>query len=227
MDANPVVNVALVPAFALSPALANRDILDYSSASGAKVYRGAIAPVAIEFDCKSENLQLFLDQIRDRSTTHDWNNILLIPKEGDLENPKDLIESYGEVSYEDVKASVLTYVNTETREAQDSVMLYQCIMSSLTKEAQRQVRIRGKGHPFQLGGHGAGALLLKVVIMVFHVDTRATISSVSTKLSSLDKSMRDFDSDIEKFNEYVVELENKLQARGQVTQDLLVNLFKG
>ena len=216
------------PSFALSPALANRDILDYNSAAGSKVYRGAIAPIAIEFDCKSENLQLFLDQVRDRSTTHDWNNILLVLKNGDLENPKDLIESYyGEVSYEDVKASVMQYVNTETREAQDSVMLYQCIMASLTKKAQRQVRIRGKGHSFQIAGHGAGALLLKVVIMVSHVDTRATISSVRTKLSSLDKSMRDFDSDIEKFNEYVIELENKLQARGQVTQDLLVNLFKG
>ena len=221
------VGPAVPGTFALTPALANRDILDYTSASGAKVYRGAIAPIAIEFDCKSENLQLFLDQVRDRATTHDWNNILLVPKGGNLEDPKDLIESYGEVSYEDVKASVMTYLNTETREAQDSIMLYQCIMSSLTKEAQRQVRIRGKGHPFQLGGHGAGTLLLKVVIMVSHVDTRATISSVRTKLSSLDKSMRDYDSDIDKFNDYVVELENKLQARGQVTQDLLVNLFKG
>lgn len=226
--ANQPAGVPIVPVvFALSPALANRDVLDYSSAAGAKVYRGAIAPIAIEFDCKSENLQLFLDQVRDRVTTHDWNDILLIPKDGNLANPKDLIESYGEVSYEDVKASAMQYVNTETREAQDSVMLYQCIMASLTKEAQRQVRIRGKGHPFQIAGHGVGALLLKVVIMVSHVDTRATISSVRTKLSSLDKSMREFDSDIEKFNDYVVELENKLQARGQVTQDLLVNLFKG
>ena len=78
-----------------------------------------------------------------------------------------------------------------------------------------------------MGGHGAGALLLKFVIMVSHVDTSVTITSVRTKLSSLDKSMREHDSDIEKFNEYVIELENKLQARGQITQDLLVNLFKG
>ena len=201
MADNPVIPAVPV-AFALSPALANRDILDYNSVAGAKVYRGAFAPIAIEFDCKSKNLQLFLDHISDRSTTHDWNNILLVPKDGDMENPKDLIDSYGEVSYEDVRASVMLYLNTETCEAQDYIMLYHCIMSSLTKEAQRQVRIRGKGHPFQMGGHGAGALVLKVVIMVSHVDTRATISSVRTKLSSLDKSMREHDSDIEKFNEY-------------------------
>ena len=59
----PAAGVPVVPkAFALRPALANRDILDYISVAGAKVYRGAIAPIAIEFDCKSENLQQFLDQ---------------------------------------------------------------------------------------------------------------------------------------------------------------------
>ena len=135
MADNPVIP-AVPAAFALLPALANRDLLDYNSVAGAKVYRRPIAPTAIKFDCKSENLQMSLDQIRDRSTTHDWNNILLVPKDGDMENPKDLIDSYGEVSYEDVRASVMLYLNTETREAQDSIMLYQCIMSSLTKEAQ-------------------------------------------------------------------------------------------
>ena len=213
--------------FALSPALANRAVLDYNQAAAAKVYKSASAPVSIEFDCKPENLQLFLDQVRDRAIAHEWQNILLIPKEGNEAESRDLIDSYGELSYDDVKAHTLTYVNTESREAQDSFMLYLCIMSSLTKTAQRQVRLRGKQHPFQLAETGSGPLLLKVVIMVSHVDTRATINSVRTKMSNLDKSMRHLESDIEKFNEYVIGLVEQLQARGQETQDLLVNLFKG
>jgi prefoldin subunit 5 len=63
--------------------------------------------------------------------------------------------------------------------------------------------------------------------MVSHVDTRATINSVRTKMSNLDQTMRTLESDIEKFNEYVIGLVEQLQARGQETQDLLVNLFKG
>ena len=184
--------------FALSPALANRAVLDYNQAAAAKVYKSASAPVSIEFDCKPENLQLFLDQVRDRAIAHEWQNILLIPKEGNEAESRDLIDSYGELSYDDVKAHTLTYVNTESREAQDSFMLYLCIMSSLTKTAQRQVRLRGKQHPFQLAETGSGPLLLKVVIMVSHVDTRATINSVRTKMSNLDKSMRHLESDIEK-----------------------------
>ncbi|KAI2511637.1 hypothetical protein MHU86_2703 [Fragilaria crotonensis] len=39
--------------------------------------------------------------------------------------------------------------------------------------------------------------------------------------------MRDIDSDIELFNDYVLGLVSKLSARGEQTQDLLVNLFKG
>lgn len=213
--------------FALSPALANRAVLDFNLAAAAKVYKSASSPVSIEFDCKPENLQLFLDQIRDRAIAHEWQHILLIPKDGNEAESRDLIDSYGELSYNDVKAHVLTYINTESREAQDSFMLYLCIMSSLTKTAQRQVRLRGKQQSFQLAETGSGPLLLKVVIMVSHVDTRATINSVRTKMSNLDQTMRNLESDIEKFNEYVIGLVEQLQARGQETQDLLVNLFKG
>ncbi len=63
--------------------------------------------------------------------------------------------------------------------------------------------------------------------MVSHVDTRATITSVRTKLSNLDHAMREQDSDIEHFNDYVIGLVSELHARGEQTHNLLVNLFKG
>jgi hypothetical protein len=81
--------------------------------------------------------------------------------------------------------------------------------------------------PFVIGGKGSGTLLLKVVIMVSHIDTRATITSVSTKLMSLDRYMEECNSDINKFNNHVIELVNQLRARGQETPNMLVNLFKG
>ena len=39
--------------------------------------------------------------------------------------------------------------------------------------------------------------------------------------------MRKHDCDIELFNDYVIGQVGKLHARGEQTQDLLVNLFKG
>ena len=216
-----------VPHFALAPAFANPDVLNYSDQSAAKLFKSGTESLSIKFDCKPDNLQLFLDQARDKSIVFDWLNILSIPIGGDVAATKDLIESYGEISYEDVKAHAINYMNEDSREAQDSFMLYHCLMNSLTDAAQKQVRTRGNVIPFMFGGKGSGPVLLKVIIMVSHVDTRATITSVRTKLSSLDHAMREQDSDIEAFNDYVLGLVSKLHARGEQTQDLLVNLFKG
>jgi hypothetical protein len=98
---------------------------------------------------------------------------------------------------------------------------------ALLTEAGQKVRKRELTFAFMSGDKGVGTLLLKVVVMVAHVDTRATVTQVRTKLSSLDKTMKDMDSDIEKFNDYVLTLATKMQSRGEATQDLLVKLFKG
>ena len=214
-------------AFALTPALANREVLDYSDPAARNSSRRRRRSCRSNYDCDSENLPLFLAQLRDRAAVYDWLALLLIPKDGNEEMTKDLIESYGELSYEDVKRHSDTYVNSETRSAQDSVMLYLCIMATLTEAGQKKVRSRGLTYPFMSGDKGVGTLLLKVVVMVAHVDTRATVTQVRTKLSSLDKTMKDMDSDIEKFNDHVLTLATKLQSRGEATHDLLVNLFKG
>jgi hypothetical protein len=62
--------------------------------------------------------------------------------------------------------------------------------------------------------------------MVSHVETRAKITSARTRLSSLDQTMRKHVSNIELINNNVIGQVGKLHARGEQTQDLLVNLFK-
>jgi hypothetical protein len=88
--------------------------------------------------------------------------------------------------YQEVKERTNEYINIPNRAVQESFMMYNCIINSLTNSAKRQVRLSGKSFPFVIGGVGIGPMLLKVVIMVSHVDTGATISAVRTKLSSLD-----------------------------------------
>jgi hypothetical protein len=83
---------AAVP-FALAPAFATPDILNFSEPAAAKLFKSAIEPLSIKFDCSPENLQLFLDQARDKSIVYDWLNILSIPIGGDVAASKDLIES--------------------------------------------------------------------------------------------------------------------------------------
>jgi hypothetical protein len=109
----------LAPHFALAPAFANPDVLNYSEQAAAKLFKSGTEALSIKFDCKPDNLQRFLDQSRDRSIAFDWLNILNIPIQGDVAMSKDLIESYGELSYEAVKNHALTYMHEDAREAQD------------------------------------------------------------------------------------------------------------
>jgi hypothetical protein len=84
--------------FALSPALVhNKAPINYRTAEGSKIFKGAIAPLPIQFDSTSDNLQLFLDELRDRAFIYDWHDIILMKKQG-MRDKRDLLDSYGEIS---------------------------------------------------------------------------------------------------------------------------------
>jgi len=214
------------PRFALAPALASEEVIDFATPNGAKLFKTGTDSLSTQFDCTAPNLQLFLDQLRDKVAIYDWKAIVEIRVEDQV---KSIIDHYGELTYEQIKTAAEAYVHAETRMAQNSFMMYNCIMNTLTDGAQKQVRVRGLNTPFTVNGRGSGAMLLKVVIMVSHVDTRATITAVQLRLSSLDVLMRELDSNVEKFNDKVNSLVAQLHARGEQMREreLFVNLLKG
>jgi hypothetical protein len=112
-------------------------------------------------------------------------------------------------------------------------MLFQCIFASLDTEFLKSVTTEAQHYHIvdtkapQEPPIPCGVLLLKIIMMKAHVDTRATVSFIRTTLSSLDIKMMALDSDISKFNAYVKTQVIALEARGETTSDLLVNVFKG
>jgi hypothetical protein len=98
-------------------------------------------------------------------------------------------------------------------------------MQSLTETAKQKILLHEE--QYTVNGIRSGACLLKVVIRESHLDSNATTKFIRESLSSLDTYMTKIDSDIEKFNDYVRDLVDSLSARGQTTEDLLANLFKG
>jgi len=76
-------------------------------------------------------------------------------------------------------------------------------------------------------GFLSGNLLLKIIVRESYLDTNATTANIRKKLSSLDTYILTIGSDITKFNIHVSLLMDSLAARGESTQDLLTNLFKG
>jgi hypothetical protein len=219
------------PVFARAPALAIEGLLDYTRSEHVKIYRSGIKSISESaFDCEAEGLYQFLKDVRDRADEMGWTEgILGITINGGEENEREenFMDNYGTITLEQVVESELQYIDEEGRLAQDTYMLYKCLMASLSDEAKKKVSIWSNQYRIGDDKQVSGVALLKVIIRESHLDTNATTNQIRTKLSSLDAYITTIDSDIGRFNQYVKLLVQSLTARNQMTNDLLINLFKG
>jgi hypothetical protein len=98
----------------------------------------------------------------------------------------------------------------------------------LTEEAKRMVWHDANEYTITSAeGHGVhnGPCFLKVIIRNTTVDTRSTVFHIRENLNHLEAKMVDVSYDIEAFNLYVTSQIEQLAARGEVSSDLLINLF--
>jgi hypothetical protein len=94
-DIGPLPDTEHSTQFALAPALANNDVIDYTTPAGAKLFKAETDPLPSTFDCTAVNLQLFLDQLKDKASIYAWTSILEV-------DSKNLIDHYGEITYDSV-----------------------------------------------------------------------------------------------------------------------------
>ena len=135
-----------------------------------------------------------------------------------------MLDNYGEVTLEQVRAHVITYVNAQNRAAQDFMMLFQCIIKSLTPECLDNVRNRASH--YTVNGITSGPCLVRLLIQEARMDTNATIKRITSQISALPNYMQQVKSDVSKFNLHVEDLVAQLAARELVSNELLINLFK-
>ena len=213
------------PTFALSPALATRGIIDYSSRAGEKIYSSATKELdTTKYDGEAQGLIAFLELLEERATNFGWDTSIMMVPDGNG-NPTNLLTEYGTLTVEQVRAHEESYLNTQTRNAQDSNLLYECIMNSISTECKAKLTIWKK--EYKCDNLPSGNLLLKILIRECHLDTNATVGGIRNRLSALDTYLPTVGYNITKFNMYVKNLVDQLRARGEFTNDLLINLFKG
>jgi hypothetical protein len=135
------------------------------------------------------------------------------------------LTSYGQISAANVKAHVQTYIDQPTRDAQNSFMMYECLTKSLTGPALNEVITETA--TFTVNNIQSGPLFLFAIIKKAAINTRSTTTHVRTNLSSLDKYILTIDCDIHLLHQYVKGLKQDLVARGEMSNDILFNLFKG
>lgn len=221
-------------AFALTPGQATKNnVLNYATSEGIKQYKSATRSLYTsdddKFDCDAAGLRDFLQLLEARATSYAWDvavlDIALDPTNLLSSERLSLLTRHGELTMEQVKAHCAAYIDTPTRAAQDSMQVYECLMQSLSKIGREKITVWKE--QYYIGEKPSGALFLKTIIRESHSDTKAQAAHIRHQLSSLDTYMASVGSDIDKFNIKVRTLIQELKARGETSNDLLINLFKG
>jgi hypothetical protein len=213
------------------PGGANNNALDYNVAADLKVFNRSIEALPTKFDLKADKLKVFLECVKERALIFDWSAVITIPDTSIPPVTHDLIDEYGQVSLADCRASALTYLGVvpNTRNTQNSNMLYQFLSNSLTEDAKNVIQANPEAYTIIINNvkYPSGACLLKVIVGKSTIDTIATINVLRGSLARLDLKMVELGSDVKEFNLYVTQIRNSLIARGQVVPELMMHLFSG
>lgn len=220
---------AAAPAFALFPGRATATPLDFSDSDDIKLYKSATAAMTTPYNLAPIGLTQFLSNVRDRAIEFGWESLIRVPTAPNAVT-RSIITDYGLISMQDCDAHATTYFEQNTRQAQNSGMLYLYLSKSLTEEARMLVfafkeafmkTIATIGEPV-----GIGILLLKTIISKAVVDSAATVDTLRNSIASLDTKMGDLQSNVKQFNLHVINIRNGLIARGELVPELITNLFK-
>jgi hypothetical protein len=209
-------------AFSLSPAKQTNNVIDYSTSDGMKLFAKATKPQKTEYDGSSDGLRLFLGNFRDHANTSNWNaNITVATATG----TQDLPSHYGLITEAELAAHVATFNNTPTRLAQNSAQMIIYLKESLDDNFKLEVYMHAG--LYTVASVEVGELFLWQVIKLVNADTRATVGHIRESLTMLPRVTLKLNSDVKEINKWVNNQMAALTSRGETSDDLMTNLFKG
>ena len=163
--------------FARTPAQANTGLLNYNSSEGMKIYTAAVAALSTKYSGNAGEMHIFLKGVSKRAQLFGWKAIVNIPT-GAGADTKNLIDHYGLITLENLRAHAQTYEDTGNRNAQNALQMYDFLESSLTEEAKALVLSDYADYTITTADGSTienGPCFLKVIIRNTTVDTRSTI----------------------------------------------------
>ena len=173
-------------------------MLDWLIPTDTKLYYKAIAALDNKFDRTPEEFIVFLASVTSRARQFRWNSILAIPVGM---NTRELLTDYNRISMDKINGHATTYTGTQTREAQNSEMLYHFLMNSVTMEFTTKLVLYQED--YTINRAPIGACLFKKVVQLTYVDTMATASHIHETLMDMHLKLPTFQHDIRKFNDWI------------------------
>ena len=137
----------------------------------------------------------------------------------------NLLTNHDEVNLDMIKIIEQTYIRTETRAANDTNILYHCLINFLSKVGNTKLSVWKS--QYKVNRITSGDLLLKVIICEIQLYTNATLISIRTQLISLNDYIDTIWINITRSNAQVKLLLPVLSSRRESSNDLLTNIFKG
>jgi hypothetical protein len=138
----------------------------------------------------------------------------------------NFIENYGQLTLESIRLQAATMEVSNNRDTQNSSQMHTFLIISITDELLGRVISQRESYTSATGFED-GPSLLKVIVTISHVDTRAQAEYIRQCLARPSIShhlIPEYNCDIQKINEYVVVLEEGLHARGETSQDTMMNI---
>lgn len=211
--------------FSLTPGVINSNApWNYSTSEGVKLYFQATTAVSPTFDGTQQKLKVFLQAISSRAMTFGWKDLILNVPDGKTPPvTRNLLTKYGLLTMQDVKTHAAAYIGHNNRSAQASAQLARCIVASLDQSTLLKLMLRSED--YTIATVEDGPCMLRALISVVSIETRATISCVREQLTKLPELMTEVKSNITEFNLIVAEHLDTLRAVDETCDDLLTYLF--
>jgi hypothetical protein len=208
--------------FALSPTLALSLLLNYKT-EGIKIYGKVTAPLDVLFYGDSGGLHLFLSKVQQRATQFGWTRILVQINQG--LQVYTFIENYGVLTIASIRLQAAAIKTANSQDIQKSSQMYTFLITSITNRLLGKL-ISQREQYTSVSEFLDGPPLLKVLVTISHVNMRAQASHIRQCLARLSITILnpEYNCDIQKLNEYAVVLEEGLAARGEASQDTMMNV---
>ena len=117
-----------------------------------------------------------------------------------------------------------TATANNTRLSQDSMMLYQFLLNSLSDSAQ--LAMLSDKELYYLNDFPSGVCFLKAIIGRSSIDTNAKVTMLRKRIAKLADTMKnEHKGNVRDFNIYVAEQRDQLRGRGHDVNELLTHLF--
>jgi len=122
--------------------------LDYSTLLGQRIYESSVAALSTTFTLGNKKQDeivahliefklALLGRIKERGWDSGANDILYVPDHhGTL---RHVIHDHHLLTEEDIRVHAATYIFTVSRQAQNSVMMYECLKNSMSNESRSEI----------------------------------------------------------------------------------------